>query len=85
MAQQRAAQAGDDAVGGGVRREVADGVQHRPGDQRDTHQHESRDHVAQRRVVEQRPVDDMRERHGLHDDDQRTQRGDHQGDRGHPP
>ena len=83
--QQLSAEGGDDAVGGPQGGQLADAVHHRAGHDRHSDQHDGRCHGSEGHVVEQRPIDHVRQRHRLHDDEGRAEGRDGQGDAGGRP
>ena len=85
MAQQLAAQLGDDAVGGALGREVPGPVQDGAGHDGQSDDHDGGHQVAQRGVVQERAVHRVGERDGLHDDEGGAHRADGERDARDPP
>ena len=74
----------DDAFGRPVGREVADRGDHAPSHQGQGGQGDRGCHVAQRYMLEQRPIDGAGDGDGLDDDGDRAQDGDAEGHAGGP-
>ncbi len=85
VAQELAAQRRHDAVGGSQRREIAGATERGAGQDGQSDDDDGRRHRSERRVVQQRAVDGIGQRHRLHDHGRRAQHGEGDGDARDPP